>query len=132
MILVGERLATSPGALSAAAEVAAKTGARLAWVPRRAGERGAVETGCLPNLLPGGRPVADAAARVDAATTWGVDSVPEAVGRDADQVVAALNAGELHGLVVGGVDPDDTADPAAFRAALDHATFVVALELRES
>ena len=132
VILVGERLATSPGALSAAAEVAAKTGAKLAWVPRRAGDRGAVETGCLPNLLPGGRPVKDAAARVDAATTWGVDSVPEGEGRDADQVVAALIAGELHGLVVGGVDPDDTADPAAFRAALDHASFVVSLELRES
>ncbi|MEO6512165.1 MAG: molybdopterin-dependent oxidoreductase, partial [Nocardioides sp.] len=31
-----------------------------------------------------------------------------------------------------GVDPDDTADPAAFRAALDNASFVVALELRET
>jgi NADH-quinone oxidoreductase subunit G len=132
VILVGERLATSPGALSAAAEVAAKTGAKLAWVPRRAGDRGAVETGCLPNLLPGGRPVADAAARVDAATAWGVDSLPETAGRDADAIVAAVNAGELHGLVVGGVDPDDTADPAAFRAALDRASFVVSLELRES
>jgi NADH-quinone oxidoreductase subunit G len=132
VILAGERLATSPGALSAAAEVAAKTGARLAWVPRRAGDRGAVETGCLPNLLPGGRPVADAAARVDAATTWGVDSLPDAAGRDADAIVAAVNAGDLHGLVVGGVDPDDTADPAAFKAALDRASFVVSLELRES
>ena len=36
------------------------TGARLAWVPRRAGERGAVEAGTLPGLLPGGRPVEDA------------------------------------------------------------------------
>jgi len=132
VILVGERLATSPGALSAAAEVAAKTGAKLAWVPRRAGDRGAIETGCLPNLLPGGRPVADARARVDAATAWGVDSLPHAAGRDADQIVAAVNAGEVHGLVVGGVDPDDTADPAALRAALDRASFVVALELRES
>ena len=60
VILVGERLATVPGALSAALALAATTGARLAWVPRRAGERGALETGCLPNLLPGGRPVADA------------------------------------------------------------------------
>ena len=132
VILVGERLATSPGALSAAAEVAAKTGAKLAWVPRRAGDRGAVEAGCLPNLLPGGRPVADPAARVDAATTWGVDGLPEAPGRDADQIVAAVNAGEVYGLVVGGVDPDDTADPAGFRAALRQASFVVALELRES
>ena len=38
----------SPGALSAAAALAASTGARLAWVPRRAGERGALETGALP------------------------------------------------------------------------------------
>jgi NADH-quinone oxidoreductase subunit G len=132
VILVGERLATSPGALSAAAEVASKSGAKLAWVPRRAGDRGAVETGCLPNLLPGGRPVADASARVDAATTWGVDSLPEPAGRDADAIIAAVNAGDLHGLVVGGVDPDDTADPAAFRAALDRASFVVSLELRET
>jgi NADH-quinone oxidoreductase subunit G len=132
VILVGERLATVPGALSAAADLARKSGARLAWVPRRAGDRGAVEAGCLPNLLPGGRPVADAAARVDAATTWGVDSLPETVGRDADAIVAAVNAGELGGLVVGGVDPDDTADPAATRAALAAASFVVALDLRET
>ncbi len=132
VILVGERLATSPGALTAAARVARTTGARLAWVPRRAGDRGAVEAGCLPNLLPGGRPVADPAARVDVAADWGVDGLPESVGRDADGIVAALRAGELGGLVIGGVDPDDTADPAATRAAIDAAQFVVALELRET
>jgi NADH-quinone oxidoreductase subunit G len=132
VILVGERLASVPGALTAAVGLARKTGARLAWVPRRAGDRGAVETGCLPNLLPGGRPVADPAARVDAATTWGVDSLPEAPGRDADAIVAALVSGELGGLVIGGVDPDDTADPAATRAAIATASFVVALDLRET
>ncbi|GAA4700731.1 NADH-quinone oxidoreductase subunit G [Nocardioides conyzicola] len=132
VILVGERLATVPGALSAAAGLAATTGARLAWVPRRAGDRGAVETGCLPNLLPGGRPVADPAARVDAAADWGVDTLPEKVGRDADAIVAALTSGELGGLVIGGVDPDDTSDPAATRAAIAAASFVVALELRET
>ena len=62
-----------PGALSAAVRLADATGARLAWVPRRAGERGALEAGALPSLLPGGRPVADAAARVDVAAAWGVD-----------------------------------------------------------
>jgi len=132
VILVGERLATVPGALSAAAALASKSGARLAWVPRRAGDRGAVETGCLPNLLPGGRPVADASARVDVAASWGVDSLPETEGRDGSAIVAALVAGDLGGLVVGGVDPDDTADPAALRAALQAAHFVVALELRET
>ncbi|MDP9220849.1 MAG: NADH-quinone oxidoreductase subunit G, partial [Actinomycetota bacterium] len=50
VILVGERLASASGALSAAAKLAGETGARLAWVPRRAGERGAVESGALPSL----------------------------------------------------------------------------------
>ncbi|MGN0063627.1 MAG: NADH-quinone oxidoreductase subunit G [Nocardioides sp.] len=132
VILVGERLAGVSGALTAALELSRTTGARLAWVPRRAGDRGAVESGALPNLLPGGRPVADAAARVDVAAQWGVDHLPETPGRDGDAIVAALASGELGGLVVAGVDPDDTADPAAFRAALAAASFVVSLEQREN
>jgi len=132
VILVGERMATVPGALSAVARLARTSGARLAWVPRRAGDRGAVETGCLPGLLPGGRPVSDPAARVDAAAAWGVAGLPDQPGRDADAIIAAVVSGELGGLVVGGVDPDDTADPTAFRAALEAARFVVALEQRET
>lgn len=131
VILVGERLAATHGALSAAAALAATTGARLAWVPRRAGDRGAVEAGALPTLLPGGRPVAEASARVDVGAAWGVD-LPAKAGRDGNAIVAALAKGDLGGVVVAGVDPDDTADPAAFRAALDAAGFVVSLELRES
>ena len=130
VILVGDRLASVPGALSAAAEVAGKTGARLAWVPRRAGDRGAVEAGCLPGLLPGGRPADDASARVDVATAWGVDHLPTTPGRDGDAILAAAAAGELRGLVVGGVHLDDLADPALARQALGTAAFVVSLELR--
>ncbi len=132
VILVGERLARTHGALSAVADLASTTGARLAWVPRRAGDRGAVESGALPNLLPGGRPVTDAAARVDVAAHWGAASLPTKIGRDGDAIVAALVKGDLGGLLIGGVDPDDTTDPAAFRAALDAARFVVSLELRET
>jgi NADH-quinone oxidoreductase subunit G len=130
VILVGERLAQSHGALTAALELAKTTGARLAWVPRRAGDRGAVEAGCLPTLLPGGRPAGDASARVDAATAWGVDSLPDAAGRDGNAIVAALIKGDLGGLVIGGVDPDDTGDPAATLAAIEAAQFVVSLEQR--
>ena len=54
VILVGERMAMVPGAFSAVAALAGTTGAKLAWVPRRAGDRGALETGCLPNLSPAG------------------------------------------------------------------------------
>ena len=132
VILVGERLAATHGALTAAVELARTTGARLAWVPRRAGDRGAVEAGALPTLLPGGRPVTEASARVDVAAAWGVDQLPAKAGRDGNAIVAALTKGDLGGLAVAGVDPDDTADPAAFRAALDAAGFVVSLELRET
>jgi len=132
VILVGERLAIVPGALTAAAQLARTTGARLAWVPRRAGDRGALETGCLPNLLPGGRPVTDPAARVDAAAAWGLTSLPDQDGRDGDAILEAVVAGEIGGLVIGGVDPDDLANPAAARAALEAAAFVVSLEVRET
>ncbi|NBP52454.1 MAG: NADH-quinone oxidoreductase subunit G, partial [Actinobacteria bacterium] len=73
VILVGERMAGVPGALSAAAELASTTGARLGWVPRRAGERGALDAGALAGLLPGGRPADDARAREEVAAVWGVD-----------------------------------------------------------
>jgi NADH-quinone oxidoreductase subunit G len=131
VILVGERLAAVPGALSAALLLAQRTGARLAWVPRRAGERGALETGCLPNLLPGGRPVTDAAARVDLGTVWG-STVPVRTGRDGDAILAAAVAGDIEALVVGGVDPVDLPDPAAALAAVHAARFVVCLEVRAS
>lgn len=130
VVLVGERLAMVPGALSAAAALAEATGARLAWVPRRAGERGALEAGALPTLLPGGRPATDAAARAEVATAWGVASLPEADGRDTAAIVAAAASGEVDALVVGGVDPADlgTADAAAALAT----PFVVSLEIRPS
>ncbi|HEX3900683.1 MAG TPA: NADH-quinone oxidoreductase subunit G [Mycobacteriales bacterium] len=130
VILVGERLATSPGALSAATALADRTGAKLAWVPRRAGDRGAVEAGCLPNLLPFGRPLADTTAREQMSAAWGV-GVPMGPGRDADTILAAASSGAL-ALVVAGVDPDDLADPAGALKAIEGATFVVSLEIRES
>ncbi|UZN02373.1 NADH-quinone oxidoreductase subunit G [Cellulomonas sp. S1-8] len=132
VILVGERAATVPGTLTAVLRLATRTGARLAWVPRRAGERGAIEAGTLPSLLPGGRPVADASARVDLAAAWGVDELPATPGRSADEILAAAADGRLGALVVGGVDPADHADPAGARAALDAVPFLVSLEVRRS
>ena len=132
VIMVGERLAAVPGGLSSAARLADATGARLAWVPRRAGERGALEAGALPGLLPGGRPVADDAARAQVAAAWNVDELPSAAGRDADGIMAAATDGSLDALLVGGIEPGDFADPDAVLAALDAAGFVVSLELRHS
>ncbi|GAA4629252.1 NADH-quinone oxidoreductase subunit G [Cellulomonas oligotrophica] len=132
VVLVGERAATVPGALSAVLRLAARTGARVAWVPRRVGERAGVEAGTLPTLLPGGRPVADPAARIDMAAVWGVGDLPARPGRSADEILAAAAAGELGALVVGGVDPADHEDPRLARAALDAVPFLVSLEVRTS
>jgi len=134
VILVGERLATVLGGLSAAADLAARTGAKLAWVPRRAGDRGAVDAGCLPNLLPGGRPVAEAAARAELAGIWSLEAgvLPSKVGRDTDGILSAAARGQLGALVVAGVDPADVADPALAEEALDRVDFLVSLEIRRS
>jgi NADH-quinone oxidoreductase subunit G len=131
IVLAGERLAEVPGAFSALAALEQVTGARLAWVPRRAGERGAVEVGALPTLLPGGRSVADPGSCADVAELWGVD-VPRAAGRDLTGILAAVREGRLAGLLVGGVDPADLPDPALALAALSAADFVVSLEMLPS
>ena len=128
VILVGERAAAQPGTLSAVSQLAAETGARVGWVPRRAGERGAVEAGLLPSLLPGGRPVSDAAARVDAAAVWGVAQLPDAPGMDMPSMLGAVASGELTGLVFAGTDPSGL--PASAIDAVSRASFVVALDTR--
>jgi NADH-quinone oxidoreductase subunit G len=132
VILAGERLAEVPGALAAVARLAIASGARLAWVPRRAGERGAVEAGALPGLLPIGRPVTDPAARAEVARAWGKSSLPGTPGRDTTAMLAAALDGELGALLVAGVDPADLPDPAAALQAIEMAPFVVSLELRAS
>ncbi|RJQ84542.1 NADH-quinone oxidoreductase subunit G [Amycolatopsis panacis] len=131
VILVGERAAEVPGLFSALHRLTERTGARLAWIPRRAGERGALETGCVPTLLPGGRAVTDAAARAEVEKLWGA-SLPAEPGRDVTGILQAASGGRLDALVVGGVDPNDLPDPDLARRALDNAGFVVSLELRAS
>ncbi|MCX5405317.1 NADH-quinone oxidoreductase subunit G [Streptomyces sp. NBC_00335] len=131
VIVVGERLAGVPGALTAAVRVAGATGATLVWIPRRAGERAAVEAGALPSLLPGARPATDPRARDEVAAAWGLDELPHRYGRDTGQIVEAAATRELSALLVAGVELADLPDPARARAALQEA-FVVSLELRPS
>ena len=62
-------------------------GSRSAPAPGSPGSRAAWASGppsrpaCCPSLLPGGRPVADSAARVDLAAAWGVEHLPAEPGR---------------------------------------------------
>ncbi|HUR09521.1 MAG TPA: molybdopterin dinucleotide binding domain-containing protein, partial [Nonomuraea sp.] len=102
VLLLGERLAGVPGAFSAARA----QGARIGWIPRRAGDRSAAEAGCLPNH-------------------GGAD------GRDTTAILAAAASGAIGALVVGGVEVNDLPDPTTARYALEKA-FVVSLEVRAS
>ena len=129
VILVGERAASVPGLLTAVGGLVDRTGAALGWTPRRAGERGALEAGLLPSLLPGGRPVADAAARVDTAAIWGVTDVPEATGRDAQGMFEAIESHELTAMVVGGARMDDLPNGAGH--ALGALDFLVVLDTHD-
>lgn len=130
VILAGERIAESAGLPTAVADLVASTGAALAWVPRRAGERGALDAGALAGLLPGGRPLTDPSARASVAAAWGIEAndLPAVPGRAGDALLAAT----LGALVVAGVDPADFPNESAVLAAIDRAGFVVSLEQRHS
>ena len=131
VVLVGERAAETTGLLTAIAGLVTRSSAKLAWIPRRAGERGAIEAGAIGNLLPGGRPVSDPAARVDVATAWAVHGLPDTRGLSTDEIYAKAASGEISALLVGGVDPLDGAAADVALSALQKA-FVVSLEMRQS
>ena len=154
ILLVGERAAEVPGLLSEVAAVADRSGARIAWVPRRAGERGAVEAGLLPGLLPGGRSSDSDADRVAVAEVLGVgvDVLPDSPGLDGEAVIDVLLQDadarakwlshsrevreaepfkpELAALMVAGVDPSDMPAPQRAQRAIADAPFLVSLETR--
>ncbi|MDR2374299.1 MAG: NADH-quinone oxidoreductase subunit G [Bifidobacteriaceae bacterium] len=127
VIVVGERLATTPGAYSAALAAARRLGARLVWIPRRAGERAALEAGLLAGLAPGGRPLAGLSP-AEAESVFGrqLDLAP---GLDVSGIIAAAAGGDVDALLVGGLEmvdlPNPTRAASAFKAAK-----VVALQVR--
>lgn len=125
VVLVGERLTETAGGLSAALKLINQSGAKLGWIPRRAGECGAVAAGATPNLLPGNRPVTDATARVDIATVWGASSIPTEVGMSTTEIINS----DLQAVLIGGVDPMDISPDAKIKLAKK---FVVSLEIRQS
>ena len=125
VVLVGERAVETPGALSAVAKLINTSGAKLGWIPRRAGEVGALAAGAVPDLLPGNRPIDNASARVDIATVWGSDSLPTTTGMSTLEIINS----DLEAVVVGGVDPMDISPDAKVKLAKK---FIVSFEIRHS
>ena len=125
VVLVGERASETTGALSAVIKLVNDSGAKLGWIPRRAGEKGAIAAGALPNLLPGNRPITDASARIDIATAWNADSLPSEVGMSSTEIINS----DLQVVLIGGVDPMDISADSRIKLAKK---FVVSLEIRQS
>jgi len=125
VILLGSR-ACSPETIAAWSEVATSPGARLAWLPRRAGTYGALAAGAHPDLLPGWRRLSDDADCADMASEWHVP-VPAKDGLDVPAMLAA--AGDLGVLWLVGADVHDVPGGAA---ALEKARFVVVQDVQNS
>ncbi|MDA2998064.1 MAG: molybdopterin-dependent oxidoreductase, partial [Actinomycetota bacterium] len=125
VILVGERISETEGGLSSIVKLASDTGAKLGWIPRRAGEKGAIAAGALPNLLPGNRLISNSSARVDIAAAWSVDSVPSEIGLSTEEMINS----DLQALLIGGIDPMDISPEAKIKLAKK---FIVSLEIRQS
>ena len=132
VILVGERAAGLSG-IAARLPATCRAYWRATGLGTTPGRRSRRRGGRLPAQSAAcGRPLSDAAARVDTQTTWGVESVPSVEGRDADEILIAAADGELEALVVAGVDPNDFVDPQAALEGLEKVNFVISVETRAS
>ena len=126
VVLAGWR-AGATGALAAAAGLADGLGGAFAWVPRRAGDRGALDAGARPDLLPGGRQVGDATAREALGDAWGA-ALPAEPGLDGPAMVRAAAEGRLGVLVLAGVDLIRDYGPRELAERALDSTFVIAVD----
>ncbi|MGH2573545.1 MAG: molybdopterin oxidoreductase family protein, partial [Actinomycetota bacterium] len=102
---------------------------RFALLCRRANDRGALRAGLHPALLPGGRSVADEAARAMVEVAWGT-LLPSEPGRDAAAILKAAAEREIEVLFLVGVDPlRDFPDAALARQALQNVPYKVVVDI---
>lgn len=123
VILVGER--AGAGALAAAGKIADRLGAKVAYVPRGAGARGALDAGLSAGLLPGGRRMDDDADRAHVATIWG--ELPSPLNEGLEEILTRCAKGDVDVLHLVGIDPlrDSTSPELARKALKKVATIIV-------
>jgi len=96
-----------------------------------ANEQGAVDAGCVPDRLPGHRPVTDGSARERLADEWG-QPVPETPGKTEDELVDGFGDDIGAALVVGENPAVSKRDADALAAGLDALDTLVVTELSPS
>ena len=134
VVLAGPRLGETDGGVDAAAALAMKVDGRFAYLPRRAGDRGALRAGVHPNLLPGGRDVPrdqfpdERSEHADVEARWG--RLSRAPGLDARGILEAASRREIDVLFLVGVDPlADYPDANLARHALANARFRIVQDM---
>ncbi|HEX5714397.1 MAG TPA: NADH-quinone oxidoreductase subunit NuoG, partial [Solirubrobacterales bacterium] len=131
VVLWGERVARDGNGtaalldLAAALKTAVNEGAGLLEIPDTTNARGLREAGCLPDAGPG------LGSNSDLAFQGNVKSQLD--GKATEEIRAALESGELTGLILFGADPlRDFPDTPAWDAALTAADFVVSFSMHEN
>jgi len=118
VVIWGERLARDDATdalldLASALNLTALDGSGLLEIPDFANARGLREAGCLPDAGPGLSEVT--------------------IGKPTEEIRAALESGELTGLILFGVDPiRDFPDTPAWETAITAADFVVSFSMHEN
>lgn len=120
-MLLGSRVGSPPAVAAWSA-----LGARVAWLPRRAGTFGALAAGAHPDLLPGWRRMSDDADASDLASAWH-GPLPAKPGLDVGAMLAT--AGELGVLWLVGADLTDV--PGG-NDALEKARYLVVQDVQHS
>ena len=120
LVIAGPRLADHRQGVSRAGGIASETGARFAYVTRRANDRGALVAGVHPSLLPGGRRFGLDAERTEVENLWGPIIVGDE-GRSWRGILQACADREIDVLFLIGVDPlRDYPDAALVTRALQN------------
>jgi NADH-quinone oxidoreductase subunit G len=133
VVLWGERILREGDAaakallgLAATLNVAGTDGAGLLEVPDFANARGLREAGCLPDAGPG---LSEPKSAFSGLST---ENAP-LVGKSTEEIRAALESGDLTGLILFGVDPlRDFPDTKAWEAAITAADFVVSFSMHDT
>lgn len=126
VLLVGER--AGAGALAAAGRIADHLGAKVAFVPRGAGTRGALDAGLASGLLPGGRSAADEQDRADVAAVWG--DLADPLEGDLEELLTRVSKKDVEVLWLVGHDPlRDATSPELVRKALKKVGTVIVQDI---
>jgi NADH-quinone oxidoreductase chain G len=131
-IIVGREAVASPEGgrnLLVIAALAYILNARIYLMSERPNEQGLIDTGCLPDRLPGNVPLARESARMRLESLWDAP-VPEKEGLTLMEFIEAAGAGSVRALYVMGENPAYSLPDSAFvRKALGRLDFLVVQDI---